>query len=115
MKTAQQKQFEQVVDKLRSQIAAMEETLLLIPIKGVISEDCQITAIQIILNDLDSHINGIEVEDFTPNEYSGDFKLSYSGDNIENKLPHDIINTNKIVYESYEGKVYKPKPTQTSK
>ena len=25
------------------------------------------------------------------------------------------LNTNKIVYESYEGKVYKPKPTQTSK
>ncbi len=77
-KTPQQRQFEQVVDKLRSQLAAMEETLKMIPRKGNKSEDCQRTAIVIVLNDLDSHINGITLEDFTPNEYSGEFKLSYS-------------------------------------
>jgi hypothetical protein len=77
-KTAQQRQFEQVVDKLRSQIAAMEETIKMMPIKDNVSEGCQRTYITTQINNLDYAINGIKLEDFTPNEYSGDFKLSYS-------------------------------------
>ena len=77
-KTPQQRQFEQVVDKLRSQLAAMEETLKMIPRKGYNTATCQRTAISNYLGGLDSCINGIELEDFTPNEYSGEFKLSYS-------------------------------------
>jgi len=77
-KTPQQRQFEQVQDKLRSQLAAMEETLKMIPRKGNNTATCQRTAISNYLGGLDSCINGIELEDFTPNEYSGEFKLSYS-------------------------------------
>lgn len=77
-KTPQQRQFEQVVDKLRSQLAAMEETLKMIPRKGNNTATCQRTAISNYLGGLDSCINGIELEYFTPNEYSGEFKLSYS-------------------------------------
>lgn len=76
-KTPQQRQFEQVVDKLRSQLAAMEETLLMMPRKGNTPSTCQRTNIGNYLGGIDSCINGIELEDFTPNEYSGDFKLSY--------------------------------------
>ena len=78
MKTAQQKQMEQVTDKLRSQLAEIEETIKLMPVKGNTSETCQRTAINICINELDSLINGIELEDFTPNEYSDNFQLSYS-------------------------------------
>lgn len=78
VKTAQQRQFEQVTDKLRSQLAEMEETLKLIPRKGNNPATCQRTAISNYLGGVDSCINGIELEDFTPNEYSQDFKLSYS-------------------------------------
>ena len=77
IKTPQQRQFEQVVDKLRSQIAAMEETLELMPKKGNTPSTCQRTNIGNYLGGIDNCINGIELEDFTPNEYSGDFKLSY--------------------------------------
>ena len=77
-KTEQEIQFEQVVDKLRSQLEAMEETLELMPRKGNTSSTCQRTNISNFLGDIDSCINGIELEDFTPNEYSVDFKLSYS-------------------------------------
>jgi len=78
MKAAQQRQFEQVVDKLRSQLAAMEETIKLMPRKGDNPATCQRIAIGNLLGGLDHCINGIELNDFTPNEYSGDFKLSYS-------------------------------------
>lgn len=77
-KTAQQRQFEQVVDKLRSQLAEMEETLKMMPRKGNNTATCQRTAISNYLGGLDFCINGIELEDFTPNEYSQDFKLCYS-------------------------------------
>lgn len=77
-KTPQQRQFEQVVDKFRSQIAEMEETLKLMPTKGNSKNDCQKINILHHINSLDYCINGIELEDFIPNEYSGDFKLSYS-------------------------------------
>jgi len=77
-KTPQQRQFEQVQDKLRSQLAAMEETLLMMPRKGNNPSTCQRTTISNLLGGLDHAINGITLEDFTPNEYSGDFKLSYS-------------------------------------
>ena len=79
-KTAQQRQFEQVVDKLRSQLSAMEETLNLMPKKGYTAFKCQRQNIVCTLLELDHEINGIELEDFTPNECSGDFKLSYEGD-----------------------------------
>lgn len=77
-KSPQQRQFEQVVDKFRSQIAEMEETIKLMPIKGNSKNDCQRINIQHHVNMLDFCINGIELEDFIPNEYSGDFELSYS-------------------------------------
>lgn len=77
-KTPQQRQFEQVVDKLRSQLAEMEETLEMMPRKGNNTATCQRTNISNYLGGIDSCINGIELSDFTPNEYSGDFKLSYS-------------------------------------
>jgi len=77
-KTAEQRQFEQVVDKLRSQLEAMEKTLELIPRKGNNPSTCQRISISNLLSGIDHCINGIELEDFTPNEYSGDFKLSYS-------------------------------------
>ena len=77
-KTAQQRQFEQVQDKLRSQLAEMEEILKLMPKKGDRPSTCQRTEISNILGGLDHCINGIELEDFTPNEYSGDWQLSYS-------------------------------------
>lgn len=79
MKTAQQRQFEQVIDKLRSQMEAMEETLKLMPRKGNNPATCQRTNISNLLGGIDHCINGIEVEDFSPNEYSGDFRYSYSG------------------------------------
>jgi len=77
-KTAQQRQFEQVVDKLRSQLAAMEETIKLMPRKGDTPHECQRIEISNLLGGLDHCISGIELEDFAPNNYSGDFKLSYS-------------------------------------
>lgn len=77
-KTAEQRQFEQVQDKFRSHIAEMERLLNLMPVKDNVSEGCQRTYIATQINNLDYAINGITLEDFTPNEYSGDFKLSYS-------------------------------------
>ena len=78
MKTAEQKQFEQVKDKLKSLVYQMQEVIELMPTKGNSKYECQKINIQSHLNSLDSCINGIELEDFTPNEHSGDFKLSYS-------------------------------------
>jgi len=77
-KSPQQRQFEQVTDKLRSLLNEMEETLNLMPKKGNRPHECQRITISNQLGGLDMCINGIELEDFTPNEYSGDFKLSYS-------------------------------------
>ena len=77
-KTPLQRQYEQVVDKLRSQLEAMEQTLELMPKKGGIPATCQRTNISNYLGGIDHCINGIELEDFIPNEYSGDFELSYS-------------------------------------
>lgn len=77
-KSAQQRQFEQVKDKLQTLLSQMQDELELMPTKGDSLKDCQKINILISLNELDSKINGIVPEDFTPNEYSGDFKLSYS-------------------------------------
>lgn len=77
-KTAQQRQFEQTKDKFTSLLAEMEETLKLMPRKGNTPSECQRTNISNHLGGLDMAINGIELEDFTPNDYSNDFKLSYS-------------------------------------
>lgn len=77
-KSAQQRQFEQTTDKLRSLLAEMEETIKLMPRKGNNTATCQRTNIGNYLGGIDHCINGIKLEDFTPNEYSGDFELSYS-------------------------------------
>lgn len=77
-KTAQQRQFEQVTDKLRSHLKAMEDTLEMMPIKGESMINCQRLNIQLYITHLTDCINGIKLEDFTPNEYSNNFKLSYS-------------------------------------
>lgn len=77
-KTAEQRQFEQVKDKLTSLLESMNETLEMMPIKGNTTSDCQRTNIAYFLGILDSCISGIKLEDFKPNEYSGNFKLSYS-------------------------------------
>lgn len=77
-KTAQQRQYEQVKDKLQTLIQQMQDELDLMPTKGSSKNDCQKINILYHLNELDSCVNGIKLEDFTPNEYSGDFKLSYS-------------------------------------
>ena len=77
-KTAQQRQYEQVKDKLQTLIQQMRDELKLMPTKGNSKNDCQKINILHNLNELDSCVNGIKLEDFTPNEYSGDFKLSYS-------------------------------------
>jgi len=77
-KTAQQRQFEQVKDKLQTLLQQMEEVLELMPTKGNSKNDCQKINILHHLNQLDHCVNGIDLEDFTPNEYSENFKLSYS-------------------------------------
>lgn len=77
-KQAVQRQFEQTVDKFRSVISELEDILELMPIKGIVSEDCQRTFIQSKINSLDSAVNGVKLEDFVSNEYSSNFKLSYS-------------------------------------
>ena len=77
-KTAKQKLYEQVINKLQSLLKQMHDELEFMPTKGNSINDCQKTNIIYHLNQLDSCINGIELEDFTPNEYSGNFKLSYS-------------------------------------
>lgn len=77
-KESRQRQFEQVKDKLYSQIQEIESILELIPKKGDTSIDCQRTGIQQKINEIDSLVNGLTIKDFKPNEYSTDFKLSYS-------------------------------------
>ena len=77
-KTPQQRQFEQVKDKFVSLIKGLEETLELMPKKGDKQEDCQRTCILDKIIRLEHTVNGIELEDFTPNEYSPEFTLSYS-------------------------------------
>lgn len=77
-KSARQRQFEQVKDKLTSLSQDIEKVLELMPTKGAWSNNCQKMALLTCLKDFQHHINGIELEDFVPNEYSGDFKLSYS-------------------------------------
>jgi len=77
-KTAQQRQFEQVTDKFKTAIENLNELIELMPTKGNSKTDCQKINILHHINSLDYCINGIEIEDFTPNEYSENFKLSYS-------------------------------------
>ena len=77
-KTAQQRQFEQVTDKFKTAIDNLNELIELMPTKGNSKNDCQKINILHHINSLDYCINGIEIEDFTPNEYSENFKLSYS-------------------------------------
>jgi hypothetical protein len=77
-KTAQERQFEQVKNKLEQLVNEIEETIDLMPTKGNSRNDCQKINLLHHINEFSHCINGIELEDFTPNEYSGDFKLSYS-------------------------------------
>ena len=78
-KSAQQRQFEQTVDKLRSSLDKMEDTInRLMPTRGNHSNDCQKTNLLALISVLNSAVNGIELQDFKPNDYSVDFTLSYS-------------------------------------
>lgn len=77
-KTAQERQYEQVKDKFVSLIGEMNKTLDLMPIKGNTANECQRTNIANALLSVEHCINGIELEDFTPNEFSPEFTLSYS-------------------------------------
>ena len=77
-KTAQQRQFEQVKDKLQSLLCKIEETMKLMPTKGQNKMDCKKIHILHLANELSYVVDKIEFKDFTPNEHSGDFKLSYS-------------------------------------
>lgn len=58
-KPPQQRQFEQVVDKLRSHLEAMQGTIGMMPTKGSSKNDCQRVNILHHLNMLDSCISGI--------------------------------------------------------
>ena len=51
-KTPQKRQYEQVVDKFRSLLSEMEDTLKLMPIKDNVSEGCQRTYIATQINNL---------------------------------------------------------------
>ena len=77
-KSPQQRQFEQVTDKLRSQVAECNDIIKLMPVKGNSITGCKRAHLQNLISNLDFAINTIDLYDFTPNEYSGDFKLSYS-------------------------------------
>ena len=77
-KTAQQRQYEQAKDKMETLIQEFNKVLKLMPTKGSSKNDCQKINLLHHLNMLDSCVYGIKVDDFTPNEYSEDFKLSYS-------------------------------------
>jgi len=80
-KSAQQRQFEQTVDKLIYHANNLEDIVNnLMPTKGSHSNDCQKTHLLSLISQLNSAINGVELEDFKANDYSGDFKLSYEGD-----------------------------------
>jgi len=76
MKTAEQRQFEKVTKKLGSLVEQAADTLELMPLKGLRGDHCQKIHIANMLAKLSQAISGIELEDFTPNEYSGDFKIT---------------------------------------
>lgn len=78
MKTPQQRQYEQTVDKFNSLIKSLEETLNLMPIKENTAYECQRHNILYTILQLQQEVNGIVLADFVPNEYSNDFKLSYN-------------------------------------
>ena len=67
-----------LVDKFRSTIMELEKIVELMPTKGNSMKDCQKINILHHINELDHCINDRELEDFPPNEYSQQFKLSYS-------------------------------------
>jgi hypothetical protein len=70
--------MEQVKDKLETLLQEMDSTLKLMPTKGDSKNDCNKINLLCHINQLSYCVSGIELSDFTPNEYSGDFKLSYS-------------------------------------
>jgi hypothetical protein len=74
---SQKKQFEQTKNKLESLISQIYETLELIPQKGNTSNDCQKISLLNALNEFEHCVSGLEIEDFKPNGYSGDFTYSY--------------------------------------
>ncbi len=80
-KSAQKRQFEQTVGKLIYHTNNLEDIVnSLMPTKGNTSNDCQKTHLLNLISELYSAINGIELQDFKPNDYSVDFKYSYEGD-----------------------------------
>jgi len=80
-KSAQKRQFEQTVDKLIYHANNLEDIVNnLMPTKGNTPNDCQKTHLLSLISQLNSAVNGVDLEDFKPNDYSGDFKYSYEGD-----------------------------------
>lgn len=79
-KSAQQRQYEQVTMKLTDAVSQIEHYLELMPTKGNTKSECQKTNLKQLLQEFESGVNSIEYDDFTPNDYSGDFQISYSGD-----------------------------------
>lgn len=75
-KPEHQNRYEVVKETLQDLVYKMENTLKLMPTKGNTSSDCQRTNLACKLNELSNAVAGIELEDFTPNEYSGDFKFT---------------------------------------
>lgn len=71
-------QYMRVVDKLHTLVSELEDTAKLIPKKGDSIAECQRTYFNHCISILDMAITGLHYTDFAPNEYSGDFKLSYS-------------------------------------
>lgn len=71
-------QYRQVSLKLDDKVRELQDLIELIPKKGITSETCQRECISETITSLQTAINGLEEEDFEPNEYSGDFKYSYT-------------------------------------
>ena len=78
MKVKQKKQYEQTINKFHSAIAELNEIASLMPTRSNTPEQCQKNAIRLAIKKLEDSINGIELGDFEPNEYSGDFEFSYT-------------------------------------
>lgn len=78
MKAKQQKQYEQTINKFNSAIAELNEIVELMPTRGDTPEQCQKATISLAIKKLENTIGGIELDDFEPNEHSGDFEFSYT-------------------------------------
>lgn len=75
-----ERQYCQLIDNLTSQVRNIELTLELMPRRGNSSSTCQKINLLNHIKEFEQCVNGIVLYDLMPNDYSGDFKLSYSGD-----------------------------------